>query len=143
MHAGAALVGFGSVALSGFYAVRLDTAQFEESVRYFTSKRQLARSFVYVTGALGVVLLVLNQASKAISGDTWLRISVADYLLLVLYVTVSIWPLERKIRLALLDGFARDAAVITGPSKSLIRRSLVVDVMSIVALTLMVTQPGH
>ena len=140
-HATAALIGFGSVALSGYYANRLEAAG-EEAERFFSSKRTISRYMVWATGVLGVVLLVLNHRSARMASYPWLRIVVVDYVLAAAFVAMAIWPLEARIRKALAAGGeglpkARAAAA------SLVKRSLVSDLALALAAVLMVTQPGR
>ena len=140
-HATAALIGFGSVALSAYYARRLGTPG-EEAERFFASKRTVSRSMVWVTGLLGLALLVLNHRSARLAGYPWLRIVVVDYVLAAAFVAMAIWPLEARIREALASG-GEGLPKAQAAAASLVRRSLVSDLALVIAAVLMVTQPGR
>ena len=143
VHAGAALIGFGSIGLGGFYATRLDSVDPEESRRFFLAKRTVARVMVVVAGVLGLLLLALNSNRSAFLGYLWLRIAVADYLVLLTFVIFGVWPLERRIRESLTEGQAAYANAVRNLAALMVRRSVVVDVLASFALLLMVTQPGR
>ncbi|MDA8102053.1 MAG: hypothetical protein M0Z34_03700 [Nitrospiraceae bacterium] len=140
-HATAALIGFGSVALSGYYARRLGMPG-EEAERFFSAKRTVSRSMVWLTGILGLALLLLNHRSARLASYPWLRIVVLDYLAAAAFVAMAIWPLEARIREALASG-AEDMAKARAAGARLVKRSLVSDLALVLAAVLMVTQPGR
>ena len=140
-HATAALIGFGSVALSAYYARRLGT-QGEEVERFFASKRTIARSMVWATGILGLALLLLNHRSARLASYPWLRIVVVDYVIAAAFVAMAIWPLEARIREALASG-EEGMAEARAAGAVLVKRSVVSDLALVLAAVLMVTQPGR
>ncbi len=140
-HATAALIGFGSVALSAYYARRLGTPG-EEAERFFASKRTVSRSMVWATGILGLALLLLNHRSARLASYPWLRIVVVDYVIAAAFVAVAIWPLEGRIRKALASA-EEGMAMARAAGAALVKRSLVSDLALVLAAVLMVTQPGR
>ncbi|MDA8374962.1 MAG: hypothetical protein M0Z91_12085, partial [Actinomycetota bacterium] len=114
----------------------------EEAERFFSSKRTVSRSMVWLTGILGLALLLLNHRSARLASYPWLRIVVLDYLAASAFVAMAIWPLEARIREALASG-AEDMAKARAAGARLVKRSLVSDLALVLAAVLMVTQPGR
>ena len=141
-HAGSALVGFGSVALAGFYAPRLANGE-DEGRRFFGSKRIVSRSMVFATALFGVSLLFLSAKPAVFLRYPWLRFGIVLYLAATFTVIFFIWPIERRLSEAIRVLEPNDFHSIKNLCVSLGRRCALVDVLVAVTLLLMVTQPGR
>jgi hypothetical protein len=132
LHVLCAVVGFGAVAISGVYGgLARDETNAAETARYFGS-RGLAEWLVVPVPFFGLAALLVDHRSGDL-GDVWVvggsLLWIAATALLVLVVR----PAENRIR----QGGDRRAS-----GRALMLAALGSDVLFVLALALMVTQPG-
>ena len=140
-HATSAILGFGSISLSGYYVRTLDKRDVD-SVRFFSSQRLGPKILIALAFIFGLGLILLSSDATVLLDSLWLRLGIVAYIAATITALGMVWPAEAKIRRALGgDTSARDLSL--GQTiKRVYLGSLLVDFLLTTALILMVTQPG-
>ena len=111
LHVLSAVIGFGSVGVSGAYAARgrssANPRQDATLVRYFHPGTNWAERTLLVTPVLGAVVLFAGDRSAA--SEVWPWIGLGAWACAAAMATAWCWPAERRIQ-AWLSGGAADAA---------------------------------
>lgn len=141
-HVACALIGFGSLMLSGVYGFSHRNPHgkgaIEEARRYFSSPGRIELLIVPVP-FLGAAALAVEPHGKGV-GQLWALLASAIWLLAVIVVVAVARPAERKIR-AVLAAQEVDAAAVGVAARRLGWAGVGTDVAFFVALMLMVFQP--
>lgn len=142
LHVATAVIGFGSVAISGAYgaiargaarpAAREETV--EEVRRYFTSTSAL-EYLVLVAPVLGMAAMAVRPGGGEF-GQLWAVAGTAIWIVAGGLLTGLVRPAERRIRAA-----GADVASVAGDARRLMWAAAGSDALFVVALFLMVTQP--
>ena len=148
-HVACAVVGFGSVGISGAYAAaaaagpqgpRADAAR-----RYFAPGFNWAGRVLYGVPVFGFALLAASHGAFG-DGDTFVVAGLALWTVAVVVAEAAMWPAERRIQEALAGG--REETGAEGVTPSLARDCRIVVVCSVllvivflVATVLMVGKP--
>lgn len=140
-HAGAAIFGFGTLALSGYYASR-NNKETKEAVAYFSSRRTGPKILVFIALALGVILLLLSSTPSHLIESVWLQLGIFDYIIAAMIGILIIWPSESRLRQVLRSSSGEMQDLISDLSRRIVWAGVTIDVLLIVALVLMITQPG-
>lgn len=143
-HVLSALVGFGSVGLSGLYASRARSARRPEEQaslrRYFAPGRNWAERSLLLTPVLGGVLLATGDRPAA--SQPWPWIGLGLWLLAAGVTSALCWPSERLLQAWFAGGGDRgDEAVLASALRRLERGASVVSVLFVVAVVVMIAQP--
>ena len=132
-HVVFAVIGFASVAFSGVYgalARRPDGSQREEVTRFFAS-RLWTEWFILPVPLLGAAALAVKAHGGDFS-DAWVVIGIVVWALATALLFGVVRPAERRIRAS---------TDVESPGRTLMRAALVSDVLFVLALAVMVTQP--
>lgn len=138
LHVVSAVVGFGAVAISGVYGAtarhpdRAETS--EETRRYFQSPGR-AEWLILAVPFLGLAALGLRP-SGAHLGQVWVVAGLVVWLAAAVLLLAVVRPSERQIRTSTGDRLPVPAA------RRLMWASIASDLLFVVALALMVTQPA-
>jgi len=142
LHVAAAVIGFGSVAITGAYGAigRATTAPgarpqaAEEVERYFRSGTGLAY-LVLAAPAFGVAAMAVRPGGPEF-GQLWAVAGTIIWIVAGGLLTAVIRPAERRIRHA-----GPEVASVAGEARRLMWAAAACDVLFAVALLMMVTQP--
>jgi hypothetical protein len=141
-HVACALIGFGSLMLSGVYGFShrdpRGAGAIEEARRYFGSPGRLELLVIPVP-FLGAAALAVEPHGKG-AGQLWAVLAEVVWLIAVVVVVAVARPAERKIRAALTAPEV-DAAAVGAGARRLGWAGVVTDVAFFAALMLMVFQP--
>ncbi len=140
-HASCAIIGFGTVALSGYYVRKVNSNDLE-AMRYFDSRRIGPRIFVVAAFCLGLLLIYLSNNSTSLINSAWLKLGIADYGVATAVTFGFVWPTEAKLKRALGGASSARDLCLDGLIRRISLGSLIVDLLVSAALILMVTQPG-
>jgi hypothetical protein len=146
LHVVCVVVGFGAVAVTGAYgaiARRTDVpgraGDSTEEVRRYFSSRSPAEYLVAIGPAFGVAAMAVRPAGPEF-GQIWALAGVAIWLVAAGLLVGVVRPSEADIR-AGADGDGGPAGVVAG-GRRLMWAAATSDLLFVVALLLMVTQPG-
>ena len=146
-HVLSAVIGFGAVGASGLYASRarsLGRPQVSASLRrYFAPGRNWAARSLLLTPVLGGILLGAGDRPAAAAAWPWIGLGV--WLLAAAVVSAVCWPAERAVQaeLAREDVQAGEGeAALRAACRRLEKGAAVVSVLFVVALVVMIAQPG-
>ena len=132
VHVACALVGFGAVAISGVYgALALNQENENETTRYFAS-RGLAEWLILPVPFVGLAALLVDHRGGDLK-DAWVLGGSAAWIAATALLLAGVRPAEARIR-------RRQDPVEAG--RVLAWAAVASDVLFVVALALMVTQPG-
>ena len=132
VHVVFAVVGFGAVAISGVYgALARNQANENETTRYFAS-RGLAEWLIIPVPFVGLAALLVNDRSGDLT-DAWVLGGSAVWVAATAILLAGVRPAEARLRRG------QDRA---GTGRVLMWSGIASDVLFVVALALMVTQPG-
>ena len=138
LHVVCAVVGFGSVAISGVYGAAIrhpdQRASREETTRYFHS-RGWAELLILAVPVFGVAALALRP-SGADFGDVWVIAGLVMWMAAAVALIVVVRPAEKVIR----GSPSGPALGVAG--RRLMWASAACDVLFVGAFALMVTQPA-
>lgn len=163
VHVACAVIGFGALALNGaygFWARRAATAGVTEEVRRYFASPARVELFVVPVPFLGVGALLAQPGGRGL-GQVWAWLAALVWLVAVVVLFGVVRPAERQIRAVLLAGPAAHElpagpaahellAAGPAPASELAAAGgrvgwggVVTDVAFVVALLLMVFQPGR
>jgi uncharacterized membrane protein len=132
LHVVCAVVGFGAVAISGVYGgLSRNPENSVETRRYFAS-RGLAEWLILPVPFFGVGAFLADDRSGDLA-EAWVIAGSAVWVLATVLLVAVVRPAERRIRIG-------GDTVTAG--RTLMLAGLACDVLFVVALAVMVTQPG-
>lgn len=156
LHAVVAVAAFGTIASSGVYgstAQRLGRPGAVEELRRYFAKPPRAEAAVLAVAPLGVAGLLVDPHGSGL-GQLWVGAALALWIVASVLWLAVVHPAEAAIGRAVATTDAdrgrapeavsepSDAAAIVTLGRRLARASVVTDVVFVVALSLMVFQPG-
>lgn len=145
LHVAAVVVGFGAVAVSGAYGAigrradsqhrRFESA--EELRRFFASKSYV--EYLLIAGpVLGLAAMTVRPGGQEF-GQLWAVVGVVIWAVASALLLAVIRPAERAVRSALRSG---PGDGVGRPARRLMWAAATTDLLFVVALLLMVTQPA-
>jgi hypothetical protein len=150
VHVVAALAGFGMLALSGLYGSwgrNLETAQTWTDLQQYFGRPNRAGRLLWVVPFAGGLALTLSHGAPAL-GQAWVIAATGCWAVTMVLAVRVVWPAERRIRpiVMTLDEAplaAESRAEIAGLCRPIVRATAFCDVAFVVALALMILQPGR
>jgi hypothetical protein len=150
-HVACAVVGFGGLALHSLTVARLgrfDGAEAYAVARADYSRARLAEKFLYVLPVAGIGAVWASDGRIGF-GEAWLGIAAGVYVVALAVLHGVLGPARRRL-LVLLGGLAGEPVSTEGPrrvelgavGRRLSLGSAVLDLLFVVALVLMIWQPG-
>ena len=140
LHVACAVVGFGSLALSGVYGFgtgrRRGARDLEEARRYFAAPGRL-EFLILVVPFIGAAALIVQPGGRGLA-QLWAGLAAAVWLVAAVALIRVIRPAELRVREALAAGEVEDAA---RAARRVGWGATVTDLAFVVALGLMVFQP--
>jgi uncharacterized membrane protein len=141
-HVVCAVVGFGSLAISGVYGFTSrhpgGPGAVDEARRYFRSPGRL-ELLILIVPVLGVGALAVEPAGRGI-GQLWALLALGVWAVAAAVLVGVVRPAERRLRVAL-AGAEPDVATLAAAGSRLGWAGVCTDVTFLVALLLMVFQP--
>lgn len=132
LHVVCAVAGFGAVAITGVYGgLARNPSNASETLRYFAS-RGLAEWLIIPVPFLGVAALLVDDRSGEFA-DAWVVGGSVIWIAAAALLLMVVRPAERRVRSGREVAVAGTALLISGIASN---------VLFVVALALMVTQPG-
>lgn len=153
LHIVSAVVGFGMLALSGLYGAwgdRIETPEGRQDLRQYFGRANRSGRALWAVPVAGGIALALHNGVGAL-GKAWVFAALACWTVAAVLAVAVIWPAERRIR-PIVTAF--DGAPGAGPSgasrselaalcRPVVRAAACCDCVFVVALALMVLQPGR
>lgn len=145
LHVAAVVVGFGAVAVSGAYGAigrRAVTQQgrsesVDELRRFFSSKSYVEHLLI-AGPVFGLAAMAVRPGGPEF-GQLWAVTGAVIWMVASALLVMVIRPAERAIRVAVQSG---SAEALPGPGSRLMWAAATTDLLFVVALLLMVTQPA-
>lgn len=141
LHVACAVLGFGAVAVSGAYGAigrRATAGDGVEEVRRFFGSPLWVQHLLLVAPAFGVAAMAVRPGGSEF-GSVWAVAGLVIWVLAGTVLLAVVTPAERAVRLAL--GPGGDVAASAAPARRLAWAAAASDLLFVVALMLMVTQP--
>jgi uncharacterized membrane protein len=141
LHVVSAVIGFGALGVTGVYggmAGRAGRPEGDDETRRYFAGALRAEWTLLVVPFLGVAALVTGP-KRHDAGDLWVIASALLWLVAAGVLVHVVRPAERRVR-AIAAG--TDAGDLRPAARTVLRASLVTDIVFVVALALMVTQPS-
>jgi hypothetical protein len=153
VHVVSAVVGFGMLGLSGLYGAwsgRSETPEGRRDLRQFFGRVNRAGQALWAVPVAGAVALWLHNGETSMA-KAWVVAALACWAVATVLAVSVIWPAERRIR-PIVAGFDDDPDARPSPAtqsqlaalcRPLVRAAAACDCVFVVALALMVLQPGR
>jgi hypothetical protein len=142
LHVACAVIGFGSIAITGVYGFTSRAPAGPEAVdearRYFRSPARL-ELLVVVVPVIGIAALAVQPGGRGV-GQLWAGLAVVTWAGAATVLVRVVRPAEATLR-AVLAGDAPDRATLAAAGTRLGWGGVVMDVSFFVALILMIFQP--
>lgn len=142
LHVAAAVVAFGSLGATGYYASALrrsaNPGGDETASRYFRPGRNWAERALFLVPIFGGVLVGL--AGRSVADHAWPWIGLGIWVVAAGVATAGIFPAERAVQDALATGSGE--LTISRLARRLERFAALTSVLFVAALVVMVWQPG-
>lgn len=108
LHVASAVVGFGAMVITGVQAARVrrgpDAPGAGAVVRYFRPGVNWLARVIYLVPVLGLSLIALSRGVFGL-GDLFVDVGLGVWLASVVVAELVLWPGERRIQRALLEGW--------------------------------------
>lgn len=138
-HVVAAIGGFGANGLAGMYAGQLLPSPSESALRYFSSTKFVAEKLIYLVPVFGLAMISISHGTQELL-KPWVLVGMLAWLLAIAVAHAVVWPLERKIHIALLSQPSQGELRVL--SKRLSRGALILDVVFVFTFIEMIVQVG-
>lgn len=144
LHVASGLGGFGAVALTGWFAAALrrpsGARDVERLRRYFRPGRNWVARALLLVPVFGATLLALDHGADVGRAYPW--IGLAIWLVAMALVSAVVWPGERAIQQALARSTPAVDEALQATCLRLERAAGITSVLYVVAVAVMVIQPG-
>ena len=131
LHVLCAVVGFGAVAIAGVYGgLARNPSNAAETGRYFAS-RSVAEWLILPVPFLGLGALLVDHRAGDLT-DVWVLGGSAAWIAATALLVLAVRPAEKRLR---------DSSYDADAGRALVFAAIASDVLFVVALALMVTQP--
>jgi hypothetical protein len=153
VHVVSAVVGFALLGLSGLYGAwsgRSETPEGRRDLRQYFGRVNRAGQTLWAVPVAGGVALWIHSGATAL-GKAWVFAALACWAVAMVLAVSVIWPAERRIR-PIVVAFDDDPGAVPSPAtrseladlcRPLVRAAAACDCVFVVALALMVLQPGR
>jgi hypothetical protein len=139
-HVLAALIGLGTVAVAGGYALALSRAgPGSEAVRrYYRPGVNWAGRILFLVPVFGVLLIAMSKGAWSFS-DSWISIGLVLWAFAAVVGEMALWPAERRLQAAV--GDPSSATDLRSECLRVVAMAGVLFVVLIVAAVVMVAKP--
>lgn len=138
-HIVCAIGGFGANGLAGLYAGQLYPSPREGAMKYFSTPKFYAEKLIYLVPVFGLIMIAVSHGISELV-KPWVIAGIAAWIIAVGVAHSVVWPAERKVAQAIAsDSSGVDVKV---PAKKLVRGTMVLDLIFVIAFVTMIAQPG-